>query len=148
MPPPPFPPEIFQAGDGALDYDRAAYHYGPPRRPPSDFATQLREWVDILIRGKWLILGALAAVAIPVAIYTFLAPNVYQASAKLYVETDDGGPLDGVLPTAGGQQAFGQSQEISNELYILQNAEDLSLAVAQNLLAQAETAGAGTLTVL
>lgn len=146
MPPPPFPPETFLTNEEAQDYNRAAYHYGAPRQAPSDFGTQLREWIDILARGRWLIVGALLLVAIPVAIYTMLAPNVYQATARLYVETESGGPLDGVLP-GGAQAAFGADRSISNELYILQNAEDLSESVAQQLLALGEDEREG-LTVL
>ena len=148
MPAPQFPPETFPLAHEAADYDRAAYHYGSSRRPPSDFGTQLREWIDVLVRGKWLVLGALLAVAIPIAAYAVLAPSVYQASTKLYVETESGGPLEGVLPASGGQGAFGQDRGLSNELYILQNAEDLSQTVAQELLSMSQAGEVEGLTVL
>ena len=145
---PPFPPETFGPGTQSPDYARPGYGYGPPRNAPTDFASQLRDWADVLVRGRWLILAAAVLVAVPVTAYAVLADNVYEASAYLYVETNSGGPLSSVLPTGGDGAGFGQSSGISNELYILQKAEDLADATASELLGRAETGEERTFTVL
>ena len=149
--PTPFPPETFSTHPEVPERGPAGYPgypYGHVQRPPMDFAGQLREWIDVLVRGRWIIALAVVAAAIPAIAYAVLAPNQYQAAARLYVETESGAPLSGVLPTDGAQAAFGQDIGISNELYILQNAEDLSQSVARDLLERAETGEVTGLTVL
>ena len=146
-----FPPETFSAHPESSERAPGGYPgypYGHVPRPPLDFAAQLREWVDVLARGRWIIALAVVLAAIPSIAYALLAPDQYQAAARLYVETESGAPLSGVLPTDGAQAAFGQDIGISNELYILQNAEDLSQSVARDLLERAETGEASGLTVL
>lgn len=142
------PPETFPSLPDQANNGPVGYHYGQPPNAPSNFAAQLREWVDILVRGRWIIAAAVVAVAIPTVAYAVLAPDQYQASAKLYVETESGSPLSGVLPSSGGQPVFGQDLGISNELYILQNAEDLSKSVARQLIERAETGEVTGLSVL
>ncbi|WP_412062424.1 polysaccharide biosynthesis tyrosine autokinase [Rubrivirga sp. IMCC45206] len=143
--PTPFPPETFGPPAQAPDYSRAGYGYGPPSRPPTDFAAQIREWTDVVARGRWLILAAVLAVMIPVGLYLLLAPDVYEASTQLYVETESGGPLSGLLPGGGD---VGGGRGISDELYILQNAEDLAEATAARLIAEAEMPDATAFSVL
>ncbi|PAP76382.1 polysaccharide biosynthesis tyrosine autokinase [Rubrivirga marina] len=145
--PQPFPPETFGASPPPPDYSRPGYVYGPPRRP-ADLASQLREWVDVVVRGRWLILACVAAVLVPVTAYVVTAPDVYEASSYLYVETSSGGGLSGMMPTGSDVVPFVQDQGISNELYILQKAEDLPRAVAATLLAQAASEEAPPLTVV
>ncbi len=146
--PPPFPPETFGPPQPTPDYARPGYGYGVPSRPPSDFAAQLREWTDVVARGRWLILGAVAAVLLPLGAYLALASDVYEASAQLYVETGSGGPLAGVLPAGVGESMVGQDRGISDELYILQNAEDLALATAERLIEEAGAPEAPAFTIL
>ncbi len=145
--PQPFPPETFGAAPPAPDYARPGYAYGPPRRP-ADLASQIREWVDVVVRGRWLILACVAAVLVPVIAYVVTAPDVYEASSYLYVETNSGGGLSGMMPTGSDGVPFVQDQGISNELYILQKAEDLPRAVATTLLAQAASGDMPPLTVI
>ncbi len=145
QPPYPYAPESPSvAPDGPAP--QTGYPYGGSRRPPANFASQLREWVDIIARGRRYIIGALLLVLVPSVVYALRAPDVYQATARLYVETGTGGSLEAVLP--GADQSFVQDRAIWNELYILQNAEDLADRTAQALMERGEAAGGTALTVL
>ena len=73
-------------------------------QPGTDGAGQLREFVDIILRGKRLILATLLAVAVPVAVWTFLQPSLYEASTLLLIDKPfgsrivSGSPLPGTCP--------------------------------------------------
>lgn len=140
---PSFPPDTSPASPQEAEYSRTGY-YGPSRRPPSDFANQLRDWIDVVVRGRWWILAAVVAVGIPVTLYALLAPNEYQSTARLYVESDGGDAATQVMP---GGEGFLQQSPIADELYILQNAEDLAEATAEEILNRAGGAD-GPLTIL
>ena len=140
-----FPPEALRTVPEQRDQVPATYHYGPARRPPSDFSAQLRDWVDVLVRGRWLILATTAAVALPVLVYAMLAPDVYQATARVYVESESNGTLDAVMPSAGG---FARGRGIADELYIMQYAEDVAEEAARSVIEAGETAGGAALPIL
>ena len=146
----PFPPETFPNAPGGApgdpEYGRSGY-YGPPRRPPSDFGTQLRDWVDVVVRGRNWVLAAFFAVAIPVAIYALLAPDVYQSTAHLFIESDAQSDLSAVLPTQG-VAGYGQQSKIADELYILRYAEDLANNTAEALIDRYSTAEGEGLPIL
>jgi capsular exopolysaccharide synthesis family protein len=48
--------------------------------------SSLRDLALILFRRKWVIIGALLSVAIPVTIYTFSVPAAYEASSRLLIK--------------------------------------------------------------
>ena len=141
---PPFPPA--PPTQAEPDYARPGY-YGPTKRPPTDFSNQVRDWIDVIVRGRWWILGALLLVGIPVAIYAALADDVYQSAARLRIESTGTSDLTAVMPgqilPMGGSQSM-----ISDELYILRYAEDLAMATAEKILDQADAATASQLTIL
>lgn len=94
---------------------------------------QLRELVDIVLRGKWIILATLLAVAAPVTAYTLLQPSVYRASSLLLVSKDGGG-LANVLPSGRGGVLFQEQPNLSNELLVLRQSEALADSVARVLM--------------
>ncbi|MEM6327537.1 MAG: polysaccharide biosynthesis tyrosine autokinase [Bacteroidota bacterium] len=141
---PSFPPETFPTQPEADDL-RSGY-YGPSRRPPSDFANQLRDWIDVVIRGRWWILAATLVIAIPVAAYAILSPNVYESAARLTVEPTGSSQMAESITTGG--PAFVPRSPISDELYILNHDKNLALSAADDLLDRAETAEAGEYPVL
>ena len=144
--PSPHPPDSFQATPPQPGGPPSEYAYGRIPRPPSDLASQLREWADIVARGRWIILASVLAVTVPVALYVVRAPDVYQATVKLYVELDPADDLGEVL--SSGPRRFGTRRMIQDELYILQNAEDLREATAQALIERGEGPGGERLPVL
>ena len=121
--------------------------YYTPGAPPTSLGNQIREWIDILARGRWMILAAVLAIGIPVAIYAFLAPDVYEASTKLFVETGSSEALGAVLPGSDGD-ILGADRGVENELYILQNAELLAEKTAEGLLDRADAAAGPAMTIL
>ena len=60
----------------------------PVVRTGTDDGLDLRELIDLLLRGKWIILGTAALLAIPVAIYQSTLPSIYQSTATLLIEKD------------------------------------------------------------
>ena len=141
---PPFPPA--PPSQVESDYARPGY-YGPTSRPPTNFSNQIRSWIDVIVRGRWWILGAVLLIATPVAIYAALADNIYQSAARLRIESTGASDLTAVMP--GQILPMGSSQSmISDELYILQHAEDLAMATAEKILDQADAATASQLSVL
>ena len=140
----PLPPDT--AASPEADYARPGY-YGPSQKPPSGFADQIRDWIDVVVRGRWWILGAVIAVGIPVALFAMFADNVYQSSARLYVEPT-GSSAGEIVLSPGSEGLLQQQSPIADELYILQYAEDLALAAAEELLDRAETAEASGLSIL
>ena len=59
----------------------------------------LREIIDLAIRGKWIVLGTLVALLIPTTLFTMWQPNVYTATATILVE--DNSDAQAVLQAAG-----------------------------------------------
>ena len=93
----------------------------------------LRQVLDILIRGKWLILAAVLAVTIPVAIYSLLQPSLYASYALLLVEKKDT-DLASILPTDPSAAFFRDERNLSNELLVLKQSMPLAETVAAQLV--------------
>ena len=92
----------------------------------------LREMIDLLLRGKWIILATVAAIVVPTLIYNVLQPSMYRSTATLLIQKEQSS-LQGVLPP----QAAGlvQSQEdLANEILILQQSLPLAEAAAEQLI--------------
>ena len=93
----------------------------------------LRQILDILLRGKWLILATVLAVTIPVAIYSWLQPSMYSSYALLLVEKQDAG-LASILPSDPSAAFFRNERNLSNELLILRQSLPLAETVAEQIL--------------
>ncbi len=93
-----------------------------------------REFYDIILRGKWIIVAALIAVAVPVTIYTMLQPSKYTSSSLLLVHQQDES-LVSILPTDPGSSFFQDELQLGNELLILRQSEALADSVGVQLAA-------------
>ncbi len=92
----------------------------------------LRELLDILVRGKWIILASMLLVAIPVAIWSLVSPSEYNSSSTLLIDKDNASLMD-VMP---GQMSalYGNDQKLGNEILVLEQSLPLAQAVAARLL--------------
>jgi uncharacterized protein involved in exopolysaccharide biosynthesis len=90
--------------------------YRPPVDELADDEISLRELVDVLLKGKWIILSAFSAVLLLVAGYTFLQAPKYESSATLFVSNQGSSPQLGQL--LGLETG---SRNISNEIEILKS---------------------------
>ena len=91
----------------------------------------LRELIDLLLRGKWILLAGVLALLVPTLIYNAVQPSVYRSTATLLIEKERSA-LQGVLPTA---EAFVQSgDDLANEILLLRESLPLAEAAAERLL--------------
>lgn len=114
---------------------------------PVDRGAQVREWLDVLARGRWLVLGALLAVAVPAALYAWSLPDRYRAATVVMVQTESAGSIADILPTSGGGLT-GQRRQIENEVLQLRQSDLLTERTAQALLDRARGSETGPLTIL
>lgn len=85
----------------------------------------LREIIDLAIRGKWIVLGTLVALLIPTTLFTMWQPNVYTATATILVE--DNSDAQAVLPgTSSSNPLIEAEPNLQNEILVLE--EDIGLA--------------------
>ncbi|MEM1145759.1 MAG: polysaccharide biosynthesis tyrosine autokinase [Pseudomonadota bacterium] len=86
----------------------------------SDRGEQIRGVFDLLLRGKWYILGALLLVALPVAIYSLMLPNQYRAYSLLRVEPKEGSSIEELF-SSSMSLGFGRNPDrfLSNEMLVL-----------------------------
>ena len=110
---------------------RPPVHIEEPFYAQQDEGVDLREILDILVRGRWILLGAVLAVALPVAAWTFAQPAQYASYSLMLVEKDDQSLAD-VLPTSGA--LFGQERNLENEILTLRQSMPLALTAAESLL--------------
>lgn len=107
--------------------------YGNGSVTPGDRGSQLRDWLDILLRGKWIILGATLLIAVPIILYTYSLPAYYETEALVMLNTGGAmGDLSQVLPMGGGMSR--QSRMIENELLVLRSSLPLAERAAARLL--------------
>lgn len=93
----------------------------------------LRALFDILLRGKWIILGTMLALTVPVLIASFLSPSLYRSYAILLVDKTDTDLAD-VLPDQMPTAFWRQERNLSNELLVLDQSMPLAEAVAARLI--------------
>lgn len=87
----------------------------------------LREIMEVLLKGKWIILGCFIAVLLLVAGYTFVQSPRYEASGTLYVSSQSSTPqLGQLLGIESG------SRNIANEIEILKS-RSIAQRVAERL---------------
>ncbi|MCH7640405.1 MAG: polysaccharide biosynthesis tyrosine autokinase [Bacteroidetes bacterium] len=95
-------------------------------------ALGIREFYDILLRGKWIILFAVMAIAVPVTIYTMIQPRLYRSYSLLLIHKQDES-LASVLPTSPGAAFWRSERNLGNELLVLRQSEALADTVARVL---------------
>lgn len=96
----------------------------------------LRQIFDIILRGRWIILGALLLVAIPVAFYSYTLPNRYRAYSLLRVEQKQGNGIEDLFSSATNL-GFGRYSDrfLSNEMLVLKQSLLLGERTAEQLIA-------------
>jgi capsular exopolysaccharide synthesis family protein len=100
---------------------------------PEEREVSLRDLIDVVIRGRWIILSSVIALLVPSALYTFLQDPVYQSSALLLVQTKDES-LSDVLPTDPRELFLKTERNLSNELLVLRESDALADSAAVRLL--------------
>ncbi len=93
----------------------------------------LRELLDILIRGKKFILGGLAVGMLLAGLHGLLTPSQYASYSLLLVEKQDT-DLASVLPTDPSAAFFRNERNLSNELLVLRQSYPLAMSVAEQLM--------------
>ena len=126
----------------ALERGAGAYPVEEPFYTRADDGVDLRELFDILLRGKWIILGALLAGVVLTGLYSALTPSRYASNVILLVEKQDT-DLASILPTDPGSAFFRNERNLANELLVLRQSYPLAEAVAQEVLAMGTVAGDG-----
>jgi capsular exopolysaccharide synthesis family protein len=124
--------------DGALRDPNPSFGYPYPL----DRGAQLREWVDVAYRGRYVILGVLLLVAVPAALYALSLPNQYRADTVLLVQTGQNTGLSDVLPSgAAAALGAGDGPQIENEVLVLRQSDVLPQQAAVELLRSREATG-------
>ncbi len=104
---------------------------------PVDRGAQLREWLNVAYRGRWIIAATLVAVLVPTLWYASTLQNQYRAETVLLVETGDASELSNVLPSAAAEAlGGGKGRKIENEVLRLRRSDVLFDATAEQLLAE------------
>ena len=109
-----------------------------------DEGIDLREILDILVRGRWILLGAILAVVLPVAAWTLSQPALFASYSLVLIEQDDQSLAD-VLPTAA---MFGEDRNLENEILTLRQSMPLATTAAESLLALRATPRGARLGIL
>ena len=101
----------------------------------------LRELFDILLRGKWIILGVVLLMALPAAVYFALQPSMYSSDVTLLVDKQSSSLAD-ILPGGGNAGGWWQNQNnLGNEILVIQQSMPLAQTVAERLMQSARVPG-------
>jgi capsular exopolysaccharide synthesis family protein len=121
----------FSGSDGAFDSKvngRAPSSGQNAGLQQMDTEFSLRDFLDIILKGKWSILSVFSIVFIAVAVYTFLQDPEYEASSVVMIEqkSGKGQSLEDMLIGAGNRNVY-------NEVEILKSRK-LRRGVAEQLI--------------
>ncbi len=103
-------------------------------RRPINHALEIshfREYLHIILRGKWVVLLSFSATLLATAMYTFTVERIYQATATVLIDTRGPQASVGAFGITGGGASY---YYINNELEILKSRSQ-SETVARRLLA-------------
>jgi polysaccharide biosynthesis transport protein len=117
------------------------YSYSPvhPQHPPVDYSDEtnqgldLREYLHILLKRKWLVIGTFLFVFVGVALFTFLRTPIYLATALLQITQENPSSklsMDDALATLTGSDSLEKFQQTQ---YKILESESLALRVIQAL---------------
>ena len=96
-----------------------------------DDGLSLREIIDLLLRGKWILLAGALALLVPTLIYGALQPSLYRSTATLLIQKNQSS-LQGVLPDAASFYQTGD--DLANEILLLRESMPLAEGAAERLL--------------
>ena len=100
---------------------------------PEGGGADLRDLLDILLRGKWILLACLVAVTTPVAVWTFAQDSLYTSYAVVLVDKKNDN-LGGSLSAQGGVPFFPLDRNLENELLVFRESLPLAEDAARTLL--------------
>lgn len=105
----------------------------------------LQELFDLLIRGRWLILGITLLIALPVTVWTMSQPNQYSSYALVLVEKQQSG-MGEVL--SQGAPWMSNTPNLENELLLLEQSLPLAKKAAERVMEYEHTRYGEPLSVL
>ena len=125
---------------------------GTSRRPPAPLVVDplyerpaegldVRELLDTVVRGKWTILGVFLALTLPAAVFFAVRPSLYRSDVTLLVDKDRTSMSD--ILSAPTENLWGQQQNLSNEVLLIEQSIPLALSVAERLMRAGRIPGTG-----
>lgn len=93
----------------------------------------LRSLLDILLRGRWIIVAAAALVVVPVVLYSLIQPSVYSSYSLLLIDKEN----SSLASVFGSDQMGGgwwNTQDVGDELLILSQSYPLAQSAARRLM--------------
>ena len=129
---PPRPPAPVEeaAREGALRDPNPRFGY------PVSRGAQIREWMDIAHRGRWIILGTLVAVLVPTLWYASQLPDRYRAETVLLVQMEESSLSDVLPASSAAALGGGKARQVENEILVLRQSDLLAEQTATALVAQ------------
>ncbi|MFK7843944.1 MAG: polysaccharide biosynthesis tyrosine autokinase [Rhodothermales bacterium] len=94
--------------------------------------SQLKELLDLLYAGKWLILGSFLAIFVITAIYTYMQVPLYKAHSLVLLDNRLAPDLKDALE-AGPNSMGSSSRSVDTEVYVLQRSLGVSRRVSTRL---------------
>ena len=91
----------------------------------------LRDILDMLLRGKWVLTAAVLSFLIPAVIYSWSQPSRYRSTATVIIQKE-AGSLVGVVP--GANEFFQSKENLENEILVLRQSLALAEAAAIGLV--------------
>ncbi|MGQ9689301.1 MAG: Wzz/FepE/Etk N-terminal domain-containing protein, partial [Desulfobaccales bacterium] len=93
----------------------------------------LREYLDILIRRKWWIIGTMATLFFLAALYTFTRTPIYKATATFEITNDNPGANVSAGGSMLGLGSWFYAQKFQETQYKILNSRSLALRVIKTL---------------
>lgn len=103
------------------------------QRQPNEAKSSLHEALEILRLGKWYIISVTALVMAAVAVYTFVAEPVYEASAMLIIDKD-ASKINEANQLPYAKPGIIQNSSIDNQLHYLRNSRGIAKHTADRLI--------------
>ncbi len=94
--------------------------------------SQLKELLDLLYAGKWLILGSFLTIFVATAIYTYMQVPLYKAHSLVLLDNRLAPDLKDALD-AGPDSRGSASRSVDTEVYVLQRSLGVSRRVSSRL---------------
>ena len=111
----------------------------PFTTPTSDFYFEmekghtLREYIDILLRRKWWVIGTFLTIVFLVGLYTFTRTPTYRSEGTLEITNDNPGSQLSASAAMGGFTGFFEAQNFQETQYKILESRSLALRVIKAL---------------
>lgn len=131
--------------DSSKSSRRAPYFDSSHEARPAQAAARpqltTRDFLDILLRGRYTIILVTVAVFALVAAITFAIPAQYRTHALVLIESDQGLSFGDLLPSIGGGGMRASGGAVQNELHILRQSLRIGETTADRLMAMRTVPG-------